>query len=661
MQNKVGATRAAACGPSCVEDRQKLRSRRGFIGAAMLAGAMAALLVSKPAAAAPATLEGTLETIVEDHPDHGRTRHFLKTDKDRVELRFAKRAPALLSDSRLRVSGELSGNVLALADSGSSSLSVTAMATLQNTAGEHKVAVLLVNFQDDRTRPFTVAQADDVMFNQVSRFVRENSAQRAWIAGQSFGWFELPIARTCDGGVIATQANAAAAMAGIDLSGYGRVAYVFPENSVCGWGGSATLGGTRPSIWINGWLTLGVVGHEFGHTLGLYHTHSLECGATTLGSACTQYEYGDAIDIMGNRSAGHLSASHKERLGWLEATTISASGRYSIEAYSAPNGNLPKALKVRRGTHPTAGTALWYYIEYRQPVGQDAALSALSGFNVLRGLVVRSVTEGDGNSTAWLDVTPGSSSFDDWSDAALGFGQSYVDPAAGVTIVAVAGDGNTAQLDVTLNATACARAIPTISLTGPSLAVPAGSTITYALSLANKDSAGCPASAFDLRAGLPSGWSGSLGATNVSMQPGASASTTLAVTSPVNAPAGSQPIAVTVMNATAPALSASASTAYTVAAGTIAASVATDKPSYRAGETVAASARLMSGTSPVAGASVSFAFTKANGQTVVKTTTTDTAGFARVGYRIARKDPSGAWQVAGSSGGVAAKAEFSVQ
>lgn len=633
---------------------------RRSAGRLLLCAALS-IAASGALAAGATTLEGTLESVVEDHAQFSRTRHFLNTDRGRIELRFAKRAPSLRGGSRLRVSGALAGTVMTLSDSGLGSLTVTATAPLPTVSGEQKVAVLLVNFQDDRTRPFTLAQANDVVFNQVSSFVRENSAQQAWVAGESWGWFELPMARTCDGGAIATQANAAAAAAGIDLSAYGRVAYVFPENPVCGWGGSANLGGTRPSLWINGWLTLGVVGHEFGHTLGLYHSHSLECGATTLGSACTQYEYGDAMDIMGNRSAGHLSASHKERLGWLQATTINATGRYSIQAYAAPGGTLPKALKVRRGTDATTGAALWYYIEYRQPLGHDAALAALSGFNVLRGLVVRSVSEGDGNSTAWLDVTPGSSTFDDWSDAALGFGQSYVDAAGGVTIVAVAGDGSTAQLDVTLNAATCTHAVPTIGLTGPAQSVPAGSTVAYALSLVNKDSPGCPASAFDLRAALPAGWSASWGAATVLLQPGASASTTLAVTSPVNAPAGSQAIAVTATNSAAPAFSASANTVYTVAAGGISATVATDKPSYRAGETVNASTRLVSGTAPVAGASVSFTFTKSNGQTVLKTTTTNAAGLASAAYRLARKDPSGAWQVAGSSSGVAATARFTVQ
>ena len=88
MQDKVGATRAADCGPSCVLTRSIVCRR-----------ASTALLAS-----APATVEGTLETIVEDHPQAARTRHFLKTGKGRIGLRVAGRESALRTGSKVRAS-----------------------------------------------------------------------------------------------------------------------------------------------------------------------------------------------------------------------------------------------------------------------------------------------------------------------------------------------------------------------------------------------------------------------------------------------------------------------------------------------------------------------------------------------------------------------------
>jgi hypothetical protein len=53
-----------------------------------------------------------------------------------------------------------------------------------------------------------------------------------------------------------------------------------------------------------------------GHNLGLYHSHSYDCGATVLGTSCTSSDYGDTLDIMGS-SSGRFNAFQKERLGWL--------------------------------------------------------------------------------------------------------------------------------------------------------------------------------------------------------------------------------------------------------------------------------------------------------------------------------------------------------
>lgn len=617
-----------------------------------LVGALSAQHVMAANPPGLAAAEGVLEILVEDHAKFARTRHFLKTANGHIELQFKGKPLTLRAGSKLRVQGSRSGNVMELSTTDSTSVTVTAPAPMPNTFGEQKVAVLLVNFIDDRTQPYTLAQANDMVFGQVNGFLKENSFQKTWLTGSTVGWFELPIAKTCDGMVIGSYARQAAASAGVDLSGYGRVMYVFPNNSACGWAGSGNVGGTSPSVWINGRLTLLVTGHELGHTFGLYHAHSLECGATAVGSGCTTWEYGDTIDIMGSTLAGHFDAFEKERLGWLNygtqpaITTVAASGRYTIEAYALSPTGLPKALKIPRGTDPVSGAALWYYIEYRQPIGYDAALAAYTGSNFLRGLVVRSGSGADANSGLQLDMTPNSSSFDDWADAALGFGQSYTDASAGVMIVALSGDGSSAQIDVTLSAPAgCTRAAPVVSLiSGASQPVTAGSTSNYGLTLTNKDSSGCGTSAFDLRATVPTGWSSSLGATRLSVDPGASASTALTVTSAPTAAPGSYGLSATATNAASTPYTASASALYAVGA-TLSTTVATDKTSYKFGDTVAATASVTSGSGPLANATVSFVFTKPDGSTVVRNATTDAGGVARSTYKVSRKDPAGAWQV----------------
>ena len=623
------------------------------------------------AAAAPATVEGTVETLVEDHPQQSRTRHFLKTAQGRLEVRFAGREPALRGGARVRASGQLEGNVLELSDSGSSSLTVTAPAPLPNTFGEQKLAVLLVNFQDDTSQPYTPAQANDVVFGQASAFLRENSRGQTWLTGTSFGWLTLPMAASCVTSDIASAARAAAAAAGMDLSLYARTAYVFPRNAACGWSGVGTVGGSSSELWINGRLELKVVAHELGHNFGLQHSHANDCDLTPLGTTCTAYDYGDVADVMGANTAGHFNAFQKERLGWLNAagqppiTTVTTGGNYSIGAYESATADA-KALKVLKGIDAATGARTWYYLEYRQAVGFDAALAGLYQSNLVSGgVLIRTAREGDRNSSYLLDMTPNTVPTFDMTDAALMPGQAFVDSAAGVTITLTAGTATQASINVSVGApSGCVRANPGIVLTGTASGAAPGASLDYSARVTNNDNAGCGASAFNLQTVLLQGWTANLANPTLSLMPGVSAATTLAVVSPANAGAGTYAIGVNVVNGSSPANSASASSTYSIG-GAIATTVATDKAAYRRNEAVTMSATVRSGGNPVANASVQFTIVKPNGATSVQTATTDAAGTARASYRISRKDPVGTWQLGNQAsfqgGAASAAALFSVQ
>ena len=110
-----------------------------------------------------------------------------------------------------------------------------------------------------------------------------------------------------------------------------------------------------------------------GHNFGLWHSHSLDCGATTLGSSCNRSEYGDVFDTMGSSSV-HYNAFQKERLGWLNynqssaiATVESGSTTVTLTPYSAADSGI-KALKVLKGMDAATGEKNWYYVEFRQPL-----------------------------------------------------------------------------------------------------------------------------------------------------------------------------------------------------------------------------------------------------------------------------------------------------
>lgn len=636
------------------------------LAASVVAGALG--LAAGSAVAARAEHQGTLDILIEDHATLARVRHVLVTASERLELRFdgAAKAPASWRRGQtLRVRGDRQGTADALAltssDVATATLAADAVVTARTT-GEFKTLVLLVNFSDDRSQPFTAATARAVALDQMGAFVRENSHGQSWLTGDVRGWLELPIARTCNGATIATAANQAASASGSDPATFDRVVYAFPENTACGWGGMANLGGSAPAVWINGWMTLQNVAHEFGHTLGLRHAHALDCGTTSTGpSGCTAWEYGDKLDVMGNTVAAHIGAFGKQRLGWLDApgqppiTTAAASGRYALEAYALAPTGAPKALRVPRSPDPLTGARRWYYVEYRQYFGFDTVLAANTASNVAGGVVLRSATEGDGNSSEWLDASPNSSTWDDWADAALAFGQAFTDAESGVQIVALDGTGTSARVDVTLGggAPGCTRAPPTIALQNPSTtSVTAGTALTYRATISNLDSAGCAAATMQLATTAPSGWTSALNATQVALAPQTSTAVTWSLASPAAAPAGTQTATLRATSG-ASALAATVTASYTVlgtsATALLSETLATDKPSYRRGETVIATAVVRRGTTGGAGASVVFTFRRPDGTTVQRTATSDAAGIARASYRIARKDALGAWRVDGAA------------
>jgi hypothetical protein len=211
------------------------------------------------------------------------------------------------------------------------------------TTGELKTAVLLVNFQDNATQPISRADAQTMVFGQVSDFYWEASYQKTFLSGDTYGYYTLPIgSTTCDETGITREANAAATAAGVDLTRYDTIVYQFPYVSACFWAGANNSGGRGERlVYVNGARSFKVIAHEIGHRFELFHSDALECGAATLGSNCTQESYGDQADTMGNRAA-HFNAFQKERLGWFNApgmpslTTITSSGRYTLERSPMP-------------------------------------------------------------------------------------------------------------------------------------------------------------------------------------------------------------------------------------------------------------------------------------------------------------------------------------
>jgi len=608
-----------------------------------------------------ASLDGALEILAEDYATTARVRHYLRTaDGSRLSLHFAGAPPNALTGDRVRVRGVRLGDALALQGGAVSLQNLGGGGS--NTFGDQKTLVILVNFQDNAAQPYSVSEAYNVAFTTTSDYDREASFGQTWLSGDVAGWFTIPVlSSTCDSNAIASYAKNAATSAGVNVNNYSRYVYAFPTNA-CGWWGLGTVGGNPSQAWVNGSLQLKVLAHEMGHNFGLYHAHSLDCGATAIGSSCSSSDYGDTVDMMGLESPGHFTAFAKERLGWLNygssppLTTVSSSGTYLIEGFAAP-GTRAKGLKILKSS---GATRTWYYVEFRQGSGFDSFLAGNS--NIANGVLIHTGTEGDPSSSYLLDMTPGT---DSWYDPALPVGASFTDPDAGVTISVRSVDATGAYVDVQVGSVVCVHNTP-VTTVSPSATVwtTAGSSLQFTVSVANQDGSGCPASTFNLSEFSPAGWGTSFSIPAVTIAPGASASASMTVNVPATATGGNYSVMATGTSADAPGYTSSASVTCALPSN-LSMQVSTSTPSYIRNQTVNVSALVATSGQGVSGVQVAFTVTRSDGTKVTGSGTTDANGRATFLVKLKGKYPVGTWRVDSKAtvGGTAASASatFSVQ
>ena len=629
----------------------------------------------------PAQLDGELEIVHQDFPDgHGRFVFTLKqVDGTRVPMQFAKHPPThLLTGDHVRANGQmLNGNLLLYSGgnvkqtggggsgSGSTGDSIGSSIPVPNTFGSQSLLVILVNFQDDVIQPFAVADAQNTFFGTSSSFFMENSYQQTSLAGDVVGWYTIPDSvTTCNMSQMATDAQSAATAAGVNLSNYTRYVYVFPYNTACGFAGSSTVGGNPSQSWINGSLEYHTINHELGHAFGLWHSHWLNCGSSaTICSNGTTVEYGDLLDTMGmvQTSSPDFNAFQKERLGWLgygaspSIQTVTNSGTYTIYPFELA-GPGPNALKILQSSDPTTGVKTWYYLEQRQAIGWDAFLtngtcSPCYTQNETTGVMFHLGTDGNGNSSELLDMTPATPSTG-YYDPSLAVGQTFQDSTAGVTFTPTAVNSTGTTVQITINGTsACTPANPIISVSpSQSPSVTSGTAVSFTVTVTDNDSSSCAPATFNLGSTVPSGWTALWNAAGLSLSPGKSGSATLTTTSPVGTADGSYNVSVTSINASAGSYNASASATYVINTSPLSVSLSTNQSSYVPGQIVGISVRLQYGTTPDAGAGVTVTVTTPNGRTTTLNGTTGGNGVALLNYKLSKRAVAGTYPVQGGVG-----------
>ena len=577
------------------------------------------------ASGSPIDVEGDLDVEVEDGAAGSRVHHFVNVNGKRVRLSGLAEAPGWQSGMKVRARGLLRNNELAL--SGGGSVQVLGLPS-PNTFGQQRVAVILVNFQNNMSQPYTAATAHNVTFGQTNQFYLDNSYGQTSLTGQVFGWYTLPISTpsTCDYSTIGSQADQIATANGVNLSQFTRKIYAFPQVAACSWWGLGSVGGNPSRSWVNGSYQVKVVGHELGHNFGSYHSNSMDCSI----SGCSAVEYGDDRDMMGLTTVGHFNAFQKERLGWLNYGTspaiqnITSAGTYWIEGYGTPSNGGPKALRILKSTDGS-GKRTWYYVESRARLGYD------NGF--VAGVTVHTGSEASGNSSYQVDLSPNTTSYDSLLDP----GQIFADASLDLSIRTVSASDAGAFVEIGYPGVPCTAVAPTVTMSPGSTTTRTGTPVSLNVSVRNNDSAtGCSATTFSLSASTPFGWPASYALPSLTVAPGATSSTTLTVT-PSSTGSGSVTSAVSRMNT---AGAGGAGSATISAASSLAVSLSIVKTNaYQLSATVKA------GSNPVSGAPVAFGVRSPTGKITTYSSSSNTGGLAKVTVRLKGKDPRGVYTV----------------
>jgi hypothetical protein len=449
------------------------------------------------------TLEGELEVLYEDYPTHSRLLHFLHADNRRIPLRIAEgQEPDLPTGAYVRIVGDLADGIVTTSSITSLATTATATAVTQN------VLVILFNFSNNVTQAFdaaTVASIND----QVRSYYLENTYGQAALSFTVVGWYTIAATNTtCDYVTWATQAEAKATNAGVNLAAFSRRVFAFPSTAACGWSGMGNVSG--PRSWTNGSYTVRTIAHEQGHNFGNHHSKASRCDTT----GCTVVEYGDDRDILGvSGVVGHMNAFQKQRLGWMsDATaasihTVTTSGDYWIANYESSTA-ATKALKIWN-----PATSSYYYVESRTKIGFDATVPS--------GVTMHSESAGIGYQ---LDFDAVTSAY----DSTLDVGQVFANPAIGLTVQTLSTSADGAMIRIGLGGAGatCSTQPHTITLTTTG-------SLVYSVSVKNNNSAGCAASSFTLSAALPTGWTKVFSPSSLAaVSPGSTASAVLTLTAP---------------------------------------------------------------------------------------------------------------------------------
>jgi Gametolysin peptidase M11 len=331
--------------------------------------------------------------------------------------------------------------------------------------------------------------------------------------------------------------------------------YFGSRQTACSWSGLASVGTPdKPSrdTWYNASTSCVVLVQEPGHNFGMQHSSSLACPNATLTddpNVCTASEYGDLFDPMGG-GCRHMNAWQKEYQGWFggcNGVTVTSSGTFTVlpleqRCDGAQFLKIP-APTVRMFNRPAAGggpatveTLSHYFVELRTgqdfdgTVGNRTALAPEVLLHIGGDLRARNQR---GLHTFLLDTTPATTGRSGFTDAALGVGKTFTDPAGGLSITVQAVSATQATINVVIaGGTSDAGAGGPTCLDGTPFTAPGpGQESCNGIATG---AGGAPATTGAAGTGLPSTGAAGTSGRDAGTAPGAAGSTGAAGTSPIS-------------------------------------------------------------------------------------------------------------------------------
>ncbi|MEU0910368.1 LAETG motif-containing sortase-dependent surface protein [Streptomyces althioticus] len=261
------------------------------------------------------------------------------------------------------------------------------------------------------------------------------------VDSQYVGPVKLPMAAGCDSSKINNQTQEILAAQGLVRGeDYDSLSIVFPaQKTGCAWAGLGTVPG--PYTWINLYGTasgLGVVGHEFGHNLGLGHQGRSMC---TEGDLVDCEDAGTSAKSMmgGGGPAAGISAPEMIRAGWLsdsETEKVTKSGTYTLRPLHGEGSGI-RALDIPMGEDRLV-------VEYRHAAGSfDEHIEGVHAYRVPKGNYGASalIDMTEANKTAGNDAPADADAFTTLADKASKVAVAVVSSGDGRAEVEVALDG----------------------------------------------------------------------------------------------------------------------------------------------------------------------------------------------------------------------------